>query len=219
MVNSDEKFFDVMYRLGKRTSLEDLDLNDLSTIEFILGRLPIEISTSINVNGNEYDYLSDYIQDRTDQFFETTREDYERIVGTCFINDDKSIVLKVLGLPDIDEKGENESNFLFEQFEKWKDGSWHNKDYIWLQNTVHTNSESKFAKEYAEKYEKYCYTPQTEINLNAEGMYMLGKDGNLYSDYTCGGDYIIFRPMKTTTFELIREEAIDNDGEYRSEED
>jgi hypothetical protein len=196
-------------------SLAELSLNDLSKLEFILDHMPDGIDITLNVGETTFDNISDYIEQRTNEFFNTTREDYERIVGTCFINEYKTKVLKVVGLPDVDDDSNNESNFLFEQYEKWSDGTWHNKDYIWLQETAH-EEHSELLKDWAEKYKKYCLTPQTEINLNAEGMYMLGKDGNLYSDYSCGGDYYVFKPMKLTTFELIREEAIEQDGEYSS---
>lgn len=209
-----------------KKSLKEMSLNELSNLRFILDHMPDGIDITINVWGDEtndeedqvFYSLEEYIEQRTAEFFGTTREDYERIIGTCFINEYKTVVLKVVGLPDKEDEGENESNFLFEQYEKWPDGTWHNKEYIWLQETAH-EEHSEILKDWAEKYKKYCLTPQTEINLNAEGMYMLGKDGNLYSDYTCGGDYYIFKPMKSTTFELIREEAIEQDGEYVSGEE
>lgn len=201
-----------------RKSLDELSLNELSDLEFILEHMPDGINITLNVGETTFDNISDYIEQRTNEFFNTTREDYERIVGTCFINEYKTKVLKVVGLPDKDDDSNSESNFLFEQYEKWSDGTWHNKDYIWLQETAH-EEHSELLKDWAEKYKKYCLTPQTEINLNAEGMYMLGKDGNLYSDYSCGGDYYVFKPMKSTTFELIKEEAIEQDGEYVSGEE
>lgn len=197
-----------------RKSIKDMSLNELSNLEFVLHHLPNEVSITINVNGNTYSRIHDYVEQRTDEFFETTREDYEKIVGTCFINEYKTKVLRVVGLPDVDDDSNSESNFLYEQYERWSDGTWHNKEYIWLQETVH-EEHSELLKDWAEKYKKYRYTSQTEINIDAEGMYMLGKDGNLYSDYTCGGDYYVFKPMSSANFYLIREEAIENDGEYK----
>ena len=199
-------------------SLKDMSLNELSNLAFILDHMPDGINITISAGETTFDDIRDYIEQRTNEFFNTTREDYERIVGTCFINEYKTKVLKVVGLPDKDDDSNNESNFLYEQYERWSDGTWHNKEYIWLQETAH-EEHSELLKDWAEKYKKYCLTSQTEINLDAEGMYMLGKDGNLYSDYTCGGDYYVFKPMKLTTFDLIREEAIEQDGEYVSGEE
>ena len=206
-----------IYSWGSK-SLKDMSLNELSSLEFILDHMPDGIDITISVGETSFDNIRDYIEQRTNEFFNTTREDYERIVGTCFINEYKTKVLKVVGLPDADDDSNSELNFLYEQYERWSDGTWHNKEYIWLQETAH-EEHSELLKDWAEKYKKYCLTPQTEINLDAEGMYMLGKDGNLYSDYSCGGDYYVFKPMKLTTFELIREEAIEQDGEYVSGEE
>lgn len=206
-----------IYSWGSK-SLKDMSLNELSSLEFILDHMPDGIDITISVGETSFDNIRDYIEQRTNEFFNTTREDYERIVGTCFINEYKTKVLKVVGFPDADDDSNSELNFLYEQYERWSDGTWHNKEYIWLQETAH-EEHSELLKDWAEKYKKYCLTPQTEINLDAEGMYMLGKDGNLYSDYSCGGDYYVFKPMKLTTFELIREEAIEQDGEYVSGEE
>ena len=206
-----------IYSWGSK-SLKDMSLNELSKLEFILDHMPDGIDITISVGETSFDNIRDYIEQRTNEFFNTTREDYERIVGTCFINEYKTKVLKVVGFPDADDDSNSELNFLYEQYERWSDGTWHNKEYIWLQETAH-EEHSELLKYWSEKYKKYCLTPQTEINLDAEGMYMLGKDGNLYSDYSCGGDYYVFKPMKLTTFELIREEAIEQDGEYVSGEE
>ena len=206
-----------IYSWGSK-SLKDMSLNELSKLEFILDHMPDGIDITISVGETSFDNIRDYVEQRTNEFFNTTREDYERIVGTCFINEYKTKVLKVVGFPDADDDSNSELNFLYEQYERWSDGTWHNKEYIWLQETAH-EEHSELLKDWAEKYKKYCLTPQTEINLDAEGMYMLGKDGNLYSDYSCGGDYYVFKPMKLTTFELIREEAIEQDGEYVSGEE
>ena len=214
-----------IYEWDKK-NLKEMSLNELSNLAFILDHMPDGIDITINIwgvwSGDEeedqtYYSLHDYIEERTKEFFNATREDYEAIVGKCFMNEKKDIAIKVVGLPDKDDDSNSESNFLYEQYERWSDGTWHNKDYIWLQETAH-EEHSELLKDWAEKYKKYCLTSQTEINLNAEGMYMLGKDGNLYSDYSCGGDYYVFKPIKSTTFEIIREEAIEQDGEYSHDE-
>jgi hypothetical protein len=194
-------------------SIDNLPITELSSLQYVLEHLPAGISYTIKSSEGEFDYIDDYIEHRTDKFFEATEEDYKKLIGTCFINEDKSIVVKVVGIrDDYDDKyyeaDHHVDNFLYEKYERYNDGTWHTQDYIWLQE----NAKGRFAEE---EYLKWCLTSQTEMNINAEGMFMLGKDGNLYVDVSCGGDYEIFRPMSEATFELIREEAIRKDGEYK----
>lgn len=93
-----------------------------------------------------------------------------------------------------------------EKYIQYRDKTWHCQDYIWLQE----GAKGKHARpEYLR-----CLTSQTDMNINSENMFALGKDGNLYVDMTCGGDYDVFRPMSAGTFELIKEEALQNDGDY-----
>ena len=47
------------------------------------------------------------------------------------------------------------------------------------------------------------------MNINSENMFMLGKNRKLYSDS------IEYEEMSPATFQLIRDEAIKNDGEYQ----
>ena len=179
--------------------IDDLSITELSTLQYVLEHLPIGVTYTIGTDKG----IEEYIEERTDTYFEATEEDYKKLIGTCFINEDKSIVVCVVGISDKDI-----DNFLYEKYEKYRDGTWHTQDYIWLQETA----KGRFAEE---KYLKWCLTSQTEMNINAEGMFMLGKDGNLYVDVSCGGDYDVYKPMSKATFELIREEAIKNDGEYK----
>lgn len=194
--------------------LSELTLNELSDLEYILSHLPLDVEIKIKAeDGKEYGkYIGDYVYWRTKQFFSTTKEDYEKIVGKCFSNSDNTIVVKVVSLRDDYDNPYYESSgymheFLYEKYEKYKDETWHIQDYIWLQDTA----KGKFANS---KYLRWCLTSQTDMNVGSEHMFHLGKDGNLYVDMTCGGDYNIYTPFSSATFELIREEAIKNDGEY-----
>ena len=189
--------------------LNGMTLNELSDLQYVLECLPDEVVVSIELdNGDTYDCIEDYIEKRTEEFFDTKKEDYEKIVGKCFINDTKDIVVKVVSVSDKDDY-----EFLYEEYEKYRDDNWHNKDYIWLQE----HAKGRFPDE---DYLKYCLTTQTEMNVACEEMYHLGRDGNLYVDISCGGDYMIFTPMTSNvTFEMIREEAIKNDGEYKPNSD
>ena len=193
-------------------SLKEMTLNELSELEFILDHMPDGIDITINVWGDKslgeedetYYNLHDYIEERTKELFDVKREDYEAIVGKCFMSEHKNIVVKIVGLSD-----EKDYEFLFEQYEQCSDG-WHHQDYIWLQETAKSSL-------YGEKYRKYCLTKQTDMNISQEHMFQLAKDGNLYVDTTCGGDYCIYTPIKPSLFEVIKAEVIENDGEYETQ--
>ena len=65
---------------------------------------------------------------------------------------------------------------------------------------------------------RFCFTPNTEMNIGREGMYFLGKDGLLYTDDDCSGErYTRYEEISNELFEQIRQEAIANDGEYKVE--
>ena len=167
-----------------------------------------------------YIYESDFNVEESDdtvkldeKFFDCNIDDYKAIVGKCFRHND--IVLKVLGIrDDFDNKYYKEDNlereFLYEQYEFYNN-KWHIQDYIWLQDTVY---DKHLRKEYKEEYLRFCFTPNTEMNIAREGMYLLGKDGLLYTDDYCSGEYTQYKEIPNETFEQIRQEAIDNDGEY-----
>ena len=183
----------------KGKNLDDLNLRELSKLKYIVSCLPKGIKVTISSGDKTYKYFDDYFMDRINNFFNATREDYEKIVGKCFKSEDR--IIKVLGMSD-----GHDFEFLYEEHEKYRDDSWHNKDYIWLQDTAYGRFPHK-------EYEKYCLTPQTEMNIASESMYQLGKDGNLYVDTDCGGNYEVFKEVKESLFEVIREEALENDGE------
>ena len=171
-----------------------------------------------------YVYLSDFNEEESDDtvrieddFFDCDINDYKAIIGKCFRHD--NVVLKVLGIrDDFDNKyyeaGHYESNFLYEQYECYND-EWHNQEYIWLQETVYCEYASESTKN---EYLRFCITPNTEMNIGREGMYMLGKDGLLYVDADCSSEhYFCFEEIPNEVFEEIRAEAIANDGEYKVE--
>ena len=170
---------------------------------------------------SEFDEIDDEETDDTvrldDDFFDCDIDDYKAIVGKCFRHDD--IVLKVLGIrDDFDNKyykdGHYETEFLYEQYECYSD-EWHIQDYIWLQEMVYGKYASERDKN---EYLRFCITPNTEMNIGREGMYMLGKDGLLYVDEDCSGEwYTRYEEIPNEVFEKIRAEAIANDGEYKVE--
>lgn len=152
-----------------------------------------------------------------DDFFDCDINDYKAIIGKCFRHD--GIALKVVGIrDDFDnkyyEKGHYETEFLYEQYECYND-EWHIQEYIWLQESVYGKYASVSDKK---EYLRFCITPNTEMNIGREGMYVLGKDGLLYVDDDCSGErYIRYKEIPNEVFEKIRTEAIENDGEYKVE--
>lgn len=159
-----------------------------------------------------YDYfdtvendLEETIKD-CEEFFDVTIEDYKNLIGKCF--QDGNIALKVVGVrEDYDneyyEVDNLKAEFLYEKFEQYND-EWHVPDYIWLQSMAKGQYADK-------KYLKFCITPYTEMNIGSEDMYHLGKDGNLYIDVYCSGEYRKIENIENETFEDIRKKAIENE--------
>ena len=144
----------------------------------------------------------------TDDFFKVDISDYTKLVGKAFINNKLGVAVKVIGIPEGNENHHwTPREFLYEAFYQYRDKTWHQNDYIWLQHQAY----GKFAKE---EYIQWCITPQTDINIASENAFSLGKDGCLYQTVSCGDDYYKFKPLKDSKFEKIRTEAIENDGEY-----
>lgn len=185
-------------------TLEEMSLDELNDVQFILDSLPIGIDYSIEVNGKKYDYIEDYIEERTESFYDVADVDYANLVGKCFINKKYGEAIKIVGLSE-----EKPENFLFEKFIQHNDDSWHIQDYNWLQEEAKGTYNNPDLANYAKKYLKYCLTSETDMNINSENMFMLGKNGKLYSDS------IEYEEMSPATFQLIRDEAIKNDGEYQ----
>lgn len=180
---------------GKK--IEELQPNELSILRGLLEMLPEGVNYTITRTDTKqhFDYIDEFVDDMIEDFFNVSDEDYENLVGKCFVRQDKREVIKVVGMTD-DEK----INFLFERYIKHADDTWDKDDFNWLQDEVHGKYPNK-------EYEKYCLTDQTNMNISSESMYMLGKDGNLYVDVTCGNDYDVYVPLKNAAFDLIREEA------------
>jgi hypothetical protein len=168
---------------------------------------------------SDFDVVDDEETDDTvrleDDFFNCDINDYKAIIGKCFRHD--NVVLKVLGIrDDFDnkyyEKGHYETEFLYEQYECYND-KWHIQEYIWLQESVYCEYASE---SYQKEYLRFCLTPNTEMNIGREGMYMLGKDGLLYTDDDGSGEnYNRYEEIPNELFEKIRTEAIENDGVYK----
>lgn len=190
--------------------LDEIPITELSVLRFILNNLPSDIV--LGLPGDLH--IDEYVDNRLEEFFDVSDEDFENLVGKCFMNEQKTVAIKVVGLRDDKDNPYYESShyieeFLYEEYEQYGNDRWHTPDYIWLQETAKGGHEPE--------YLRWCLTSQTDMNTFSENRYMLGKDGNLYVDMTCGDDYMIFRPISNTLFERIRQEAIENDGEYKVE--
>lgn len=179
---------------SKRGDISDFGILDTSDL------LSYEELCDITIKHPEK--FSDGIYRLPVDFLNTTEEDYKKIKGKCFIKENgNDIVVRVEDIisPEF-------TNFLHEEYVKYFDDSWHCKDYIWLQETA----------KYDSKYEKYCLTTQTEMNIGSEEMYCLGKDGNLYVTVECGDEWLRFIPFDSDKFEKIKEEALRNFEEENS---
>ena len=110
------------------------------------------------------------VNDETDDFFKVDKNDYAKLVGKSFINNKLGVAVKVLGIPKGNESRHWTPNeFQYEAFYQYRDKTWHQSDYIWLQHCAY----GEFAKE---EYRQWCITPQTDINIASENAFLLGKD-------------------------------------------
>ena len=162
------------------------DEDKINIAEGILMQLNSETESSfieIDYESDEYNRL----------FSDLGLEDYKKLIGKCFLCDNRWVI-KVVGI-DL----ENLEEFLYERYEKYKDGSWHVQDYIWLQDIAACDP----------KYKKYCLTPQTEKNIASESMFHLGSDGNLYESVDCDAFYR-YTPVDKERFEEIKKQALEN---------
>ena len=76
-------------------SIKDYSISELVELQDFLENLPDEVNVQVTINGEDIN-LEDYIETATEEFFNVTREDYEKIVGKCFIGSD--IIIKVFYL-------------------------------------------------------------------------------------------------------------------------
>lgn len=160
--------------MKENNSIKNYSFFRLQCLKHSLEKLPQEITLTLEVGGKKYDDIEDYIEEVTEDFFNVSRSDYENLKGKYFINEDEDTIIRVLDLPEDREDYE----FIYEIFYRHGKRDWENDDYIWLQNA-------------GEEYKKYCLTPYAEMNIAAEEMYHLGKDGRLYQDPDCSGTYDI----------------------------
>lgn len=170
-------FTDVEYNLMNQL-LDELSTND-------------EETTSTN-----NDTIVVVSEDDVDDFFADDYEDYKKIMGKCFINEEIGIAVKILEIPDDEYYQIEPYKFIYERFDEQFDG-WEPEDYNWLQD-------------HPDKYNEFKITPYANMNIASENMFHLGKNGNLYTSVDCGDEWYEFTEITVDEFEKIRNEAIEN---------
>ena len=135
-------------------------------------------------------------EDDVDNFFADDYDDYKKIMGKCFINERLGIAVKMLEIPDDEYYQIDPYEFIYERFDEWYNG-WVPENYNWLQERTGV-------------YEKYKITPYANMNIAREGMFLLGKNGRLYTNISCDDAYYEFIEITEDEFENIRNEAIKN---------
>jgi hypothetical protein len=133
-------------------------------------------------------------EDDVDNFFADDYDDYKKIVGKCFINEEIGVAVKILEIPNDEYYQIEPYEFIYEMCENWIDG-WNFEDYNWLQEQTGV-------------YEKYKITPYANMNIASENMFHLGKNGKLYTSVACDDEYYEFTEITADEFEKIRNEAI-----------
>lgn len=188
-----------------KRKVSDLSFSEIREIRSIVDKLPKNVVVLVE-NEEEDTQLTfeEATEDIVEDWFNIDDSVYEGLVGKCFIKSDKTEILKIIGL----SKGltrkrkeyEEAYEFIYERFWLCKYGkheSWEIPDYIWLQETAKDDL----------IYENYCLSDLAEMNIASENMYLVGKDGKLYVDRTCGGDYEVYEEVNEHLFLYAKEEA------------
>lgn len=187
-------------------SFFELSVSELVKLKRIAESLPTDVNLGLPLSDAEEEDPVDVIREQIDRFFDTTEEDLKQMIGQCFMAKDGCTAVKIVGMrDDRDNKywDQHWDEFLFEKYEKDSEGDWVCQDYIWLQEQAKDDDED------AEKYKRWCFTDQTDMNIHSESMFMIGTDHHLYVDHTCASDYEEYVPMDNPEqFERIRSEAI-----------
>lgn len=197
-------------------TLDEMTITELFDLRMALENMPKGMDSKITFTwrGKEYDDIEDLHMDAITEYFSPTEDIMKTLVGKCLKEPFGDTVIKIVGLRDDYDSPyykDQFDEFLYEKYEKYRDGTWHPQDYIWLQK----EAVSKYrTEEERNKYKRWCHTTQTELNYASESMYMVGKDGKLFIDYDCSNDYKALIPISNKTFEKIRKEALENDGPY-----
>lgn len=170
-----------------RRSIKDYSITELSDLQYTLENLPLEIDNTLNINGEKVD-IEEYFEKMQDDFFNVPDEEYRNAIGKIFLNKKDGVAFKVVGYNPV-----YPTNFFYKEYNlidcQWKPSN----RYNWLKESFKKNNPWKFYKpEEIKATERFRGQDDVFKNVASEGMYMFGKDGNMYVDYSCGGDYNMY---------------------------
>lgn len=151
-------------------------------------------------------------------FTKPKRKDYEKLVGRCFKQIGGGEVIKILAIPEDNEKYEvGYYEFIFERYDQYLNGKWYEQDYNWLQEDVYGKYgvNSKFVNEYTLNRKQYAdISSQADMNISSEDMYHLGIDGNIYINIGCSNTWLRYKEISNNKFERIKRKALKN-GKFK----
>lgn len=189
-----------------RKSIKDYNITELSDLEYIIENLPLEIDNMLNIDGKRI-HINTYVEERQEEFFNVPDEEFKKLVGKTFVNKDFSIIFKVVGYNPA-----HPTNFFYEQYERSNKG-WALGDWGWLAEAFTYPDWKDYRNPLeVEAMEQYIDCPGVEMNIGREEMYMLGMDGKIYVDTSCGGDYEVYTLLDDNgaTFSLIKDSSQSN---------
>lgn len=200
-VNNEWEPYEIIYRIAYYDNLE-LKINPYGVTIFE----QMEHCAGLETSNEDFDtfestYNVNYeirkMNWETD--FTIEYDDYKNIIGKTFVNYDKTIAVRVVGVPlNPDNYKVYGYEFLYEEFYGDDGKDWvYSSDYNWL---IESNKNDPF-------YKQFVLTDETRMNISSENMYHLGKDGNLYTTVECGDDYFVFTPVSYEEGNRIRELA------------
>lgn len=202
-VNNNSKWepYDIIYRIVYYDNLE-LKINPWGVTIFE----QMEYCDRLEIHKEDFDSFASIYNVKNnirkmnwETDFTKEYEDYKNIVGKTFVNYDKTIAVRVIGVPlNPDNYKVHGYEFLYEEFYGDDSENWvYSSDYNWL---IESNKNDPF-------YKQFVLTDETRMNIGSENMYHLGKDGNLYTTVECGDDYFVFTPVSDEEGNRIRELA------------
>lgn len=163
-----------------------------------------------SVDGIDNDNFEDYYFDRCCEFFDADYEQVKKLVGKCYIDPSGTRLVKILAVRDDTDNQYWDSCKLWQEFiyeevrRNNKKSPWYFEDWLWLQHE--------------DELKKFQLTSHAEMNIASESMFHIGKDGCLYVDYGCDGNYDKFVEVKPAKFKKAREVAIKEFEEEFEEE-
>lgn len=183
-----------------RKSIKAYHITELAELAYVINNLPVEFDDTLDIDGEKMD-IDEYIEKRTEKFFDVPDENYREIVGKTYVNKENDTIFKVVGY-----NPQRPAEFYYEEYRRSRTG-WVPKDYIWLEEDSYEHLKDYYTAPGAlEALNKWISDPDVDMNIGREEMYMLGVDGNMYVDTDCGGNYDVYTPIEDNgaTFSLVK---------------